>query len=109
MDLYVACTLCLGLGYVLGRLDGVLRLLRHRDAEINVAQATGHERVEREISGNFAVKKRKVEIDDSKFVTDLSTEGMTSSGKESLGTITQTEDTIGSAASKLAALKGRKG
>ena len=69
---------------------------------------TRYERVEREAPGNFTVK-RKVQIDDSKFVTDLSTEGMTSSGKESLGTITQTEDTIGTAASKLAALKGRKG
>ncbi len=108
MDHYVTCALFFCLGYILGRLDSIVRLPRSPENNTEVAQVTRYERLERETPGNFTVK-RKVQIDDSKFVTDLSTEGMTSSGKESLGTITQTEDTIGTAASKLAALKGRKG
>lgn len=109
MDHYVACFLCLGLGYVLGRLDGIVRQVRHPLAHSEAQATHSQQRPDVHLAGTPVPRMRKVVIDDSKFVTDLSTEGMTSAGKESLGTITQTEDTIGSAASKLAALKGRKG
>ena len=109
MNLYVACAICFGLGYVLGRLDGIVRLLRRPGSDLEMAQVTGYERVDREFPANFAVKKRKVSIDDSKFVTDVSTDGMESIGTATVGTITQTEDSISSAANKLAQLKKLKG
>lgn len=100
MNLYVACTICFGLGYVLGRLDGIVRLLRRTESDSFVAQVAREEKSQ---------KNRKVSIDDSKFVTDLSIDGMESIGTSTLGTVTQTEDSISSAASKLAQLKKLKG
>lgn len=100
MNLYIACVVCFGLGYILGRLDGIVRLLRRPESDSFVAQAAREER---------ALKSRKVSIDDSKFVTDISTEGMESVGQTSLGTVTQSDDNIASAASKLAQLKKLKG
>jgi len=100
MNLYVTCALCFGLGYVLGRLDSFVRRLRDPVSDSFVAQVVREEKTQ---------KSRRVSIDESKFVTDMSTDGMESIGSPSLGTVTQTEDSISLAASKLAQLKKLKG
>ncbi len=101
MNLYVACAVCFGLGYVMGRLDSIVRLLRRPESDSFVAQVVRQERQSQ--------KSRKVSIDDSKFVTDVSTDGLESNTKNVIGTVTQTEDSITTAANRLAQLKKLKG
>lgn len=100
MHVYVYCALFFGLGYVLGRLDSVVRSLRGSEPSSFVAQVAKEQRTQR---------AKKVSIDESKFVTDVSTDGMESIGTSALGTVTQTDDNISAAANRLAQLKKLKG
>lgn len=52
---------------------------------------------------------KKVEIDDTKFVTNVSTDSLKSVGTVELGVVTRTNDNVSAAAAKLAYLKNLKG
>jgi hypothetical protein len=54
------------------------------------------------------VARKKVTIDETKYVTDISTDALEMKGA-SLGVVTQSSDDISSAANKLAQLKKMKG
>lgn len=97
------------LGYGLGTLDNIVRLIRRG--------GTSFERAEEERPTSFVsnvvkeqkqVTRRKVEIDEKKYVTDVSTENL-KSGAQPLGVVSQTNDDISSATNKLAQLKKLKG
>ena len=87
-------------GYVLGALS----VLLGRTMERPSSSSDRYERVEREGEGHFGVRK-KVSIDDSKFVTLLE-DNLESTGAE-LGTVVTQEDNLETARSKLAQLKKR--
>ena len=91
-------------GYVLGALSVLLGRASERHPVSSPNDR--YERIEREGEGHFAVrKKKKVEIDDSKFVTSLS-DTLEPAGTE-LGTVVTQEDNLEAARSKLAQLKKR--
>lgn len=90
------------LGYIAGRLDNVLVELRSPRSALD-AKPTSFLN-----ESSKSQVRRPVSIDDSKFVTDVSTHGMTSTG-QSLGVVSQTNDDISNAANKLAHLKKTKG
>lgn len=105
MESYVISALCFGLGYVVGRLDGVVRLLRNSAGE---SIGSSESSFTSSKASTSTIKRTSVKIDDKTFVTDVSTEGMRPSDKE-LGTITETHDNVGAAANRLAQLKKMKG
>ena len=86
------------LGYIAGRLD---RLVSVRPEENSFFTSTTQRRGE--------APKKKVAIDETKFVTDVSTEDMKSAGNAQLGTVTTAKDDISAATNKLAHLKKSKG
>jgi len=88
------------IGYALGRIDTIVSMLKKKESDSFVAG------VNREQKKSFT--RRAVDIDESKFVTDVSTTSLKSGGA-SLGTVTQTKDDISSATNKLAQLKKAKG
>ena len=97
------------LGYGLGTLDNIVRLLR-RGAETSTLRI--EERSDSFISNvvkeQKQVARKKIEIDDTKYVTDVSTDSL-KSGTQPLGVVSQTSDDISSATNKLAQLKKLKG
>ena len=95
------------LGYALGTMDNIVRLLRKPSIpEADTSSSTSFvSNIAKEQKQNF---RRKVEIDDTKYVTDISTDSFVS-GEKTLGIVSQTSDDITSAASKLAQLKKTKG
>ena len=88
------------LGYIAGRLD---RLVTSVDGGVSV----GGSPLLRSFSRVEAPHK-KVLIDDTKYVTDVSTDDLEALGDFKLGTVTQSNDDISAAANKLAQLKSRK-
>lgn len=105
MEIYVISALCFGLGYVVGRLDGVVRLLKNSSGESIGSSGVS---VTSSKASASTVKRTSVKIDDKTFVTDVSTEGMRASDQE-LGTIIETHDNVGASANRLAQLKKMKG
>ena len=97
------------LGYALGTMDNIVRLLRKPsipEADTSSSKSTSFvSNIAKEQKQNF---RRKVEIDDTKYVTDISTDSFVS-GEKTLGIVSQTSDDITSATSKLAQLKKTKG
>lgn len=89
-------------GYVLGALSVLLGRTMERSLS---SSSDRYERVEREGEGHFAVRKKKVEIDDRTFVTSLD-DSLEPIGAE-LGTVVSQEDNLEAARSKLAQLKKR--
>lgn len=105
---------CLGafvLGYIAGRLDRLSRLVSGGNAQIHTETPTHSfvSEVVREQKLQQQTRMRKIQIDDTKFVTDISTDEIQSLSDKPLGTISQTEDDISSAANRLAQLKKSKG
>jgi hypothetical protein len=94
-----SCLGAFGLGYVLGRLDRVVNLLKKPESNSFVADVAREQRR----------PAKKIQIDETKFVTDVSTDEMTAVGDQQLGTISRKSDDITSAASRLAQLKKSKG
>jgi len=91
------------LGYAVGRFDIVISYLRKENTQvdnplISFSPPKGREKLE----------KPKIEIDDRKFVTNVSTDSF-DAPSEKLGTVTKSSDDILSAADKLSRLKNRKG
>ena len=90
------------LGYVLGRVDSMVRMINL--TENNHVSFLKRKHKQNEERSSF----KKIEIDDTKFVTDVSTDDMASLGK-SVGVVSKTADDISSATNKLAQLKKMKG
>jgi len=90
-------------GYLIGRINLLHRLFQKQDAE--------YLRKPQDSNGwiiNRSNKSTKVvDIDDSKFVTNISTDSFKSKHKE-LGKRTVSKDTVGDSVSKLKQLKGDK-
>lgn len=87
------------LGYIVAKVDTIVMILKRHESDSFVSSVTKEQK---------SAKKRKVEIDDKTYVTDVSTDGMQSLGA-SLGTVSQSNDDITAASSKLAQMKKRKG
>jgi hypothetical protein len=99
MEQVLLVVLSFGLGYVLGSLDNLRKAIKGAESTSFVSGLVKEEK---------AQVKRKVTIDETKYVTEISTDSLESKGT-SLGVVTQTTDNITSAASKLAQLKKMKG
>ena len=87
------------LGYIVAKVDTIVMILKRHESDSFVSSVVKEQK---------SAKKRKVEIDDKTYVTDVSTDGMQSLGA-SLGTVSQSNDDITAASSKLAQMKKRKG
>ena len=98
------------LGYGIGTLDNIVSMLRK--SSINSINNPTDVKTSSFVSSIAKEQKnvirRKVEIDDSKYVTDVPTDGL-KSGTQPLGIVSQTNDDISSATNKLAQLKKLKG
>jgi len=98
------------LGYGIGTLDNIASMLRK--SSINSINNPTDVKTSSFVSSIAKEQKnvirRKVEIDDSKYVTDVPTDGL-KSGTQPLGIVSQTNDDISSATNKLAQLKKLKG
>jgi len=92
------------LGYIAGSLDSLRRSLRvsgHTESSVSSFVTEVNRDQKRQA-------KAKISIDNSTYVTDISTDGIESKGSP-LGTVSQSKDDISSAANKLAQLKKMKG
>lgn len=100
MDQTLLAVLSFGVGYAIGSLDNIRRALKGSESTSFVSEVVREQKQQ--------AKKRVVSIDESKYVTDVSTDDLQSKGG-SLGVVSQTNDDISSAANKLAQLKKMKG
>ena len=91
-----------GTGYFAGRLNTILTIFKDKETQSFVA-AVAKDQKEQALTA-----KKKVEIDDRKFVTDLSTDDMKNVEEQNLGIVVKTNDNIADATSKLAQLKKKK-
>ena len=108
-DTVLLAASCFVVGYMIGRLDRVVMLLKNSGAKHEVQESSSHATTSSHESREKKTLKRNVTIDESTYVTDLSTEGIIPLGGSTLGTVTQTDDNIMAAANKLAQLKKLKG
>lgn len=87
-------------GYMLGRIDSILGIFKKdKKCDSFVDKAKQEEKQEK--------SKKKLSIDDSKFVTKVSTESFKKSGD--LGVKTEVNDDIENETAKLVKLKKKKG
>lgn len=95
-----------GLGYAIGSLDNLRKMLKGpvEDSDAN-SFSSGFLRSQKEQKQQ---PRKKVTIDETKYVTEVSTDALELKGT-TLGTVTQTSDDISTAANKLAQLKKMKG
>lgn len=98
-DTILLVLMSFGLGYVIGSLDYIRRILSSSSSTSFVSE------VSREQKQNA---RKKVSIDETKYVTNISTDDLEVKGT-SLGIVSQTNDDISSASSKLAQFKKMKG
>lgn len=99
MDQTLLAVLSFGIGYAIGSLDNLRRALKRPESTSFVSEVAREQKQQ---------SKKKVNIDESKYVTDISTDNLVSKGG-SLGVVSQTTDDISTAANKLAQLKKMKG
>lgn len=86
-------------GYMLGRIDSMLGLFKKRRSDSFVDRINDEERQE--------LSKKKVSIDDRKFVTKVATSSFQKSAE--LGVKSEVNDSIENEKSKLIMLKKKKG
>lgn len=100
MEHIASCGIFFCLGYIIGNLHRIIGLLggRPEASESFVSRVLNEQRR----------SQRKVSIDDSKYVTDVSTDGLEASGAE-IGITSTAVDDIAAASNKLAKLKKMKG
>ena len=103
MEQFLLVVLSFGLGYALGSLDSLRKNFKRSDQAESTSFVADIAR-EQKVQQN----RKKITIDETKYVTDISTDSLESKGS-SLGVVTQSADNITSAASKLAQLKKMKG
>ena len=99
MDQTLLAVMSFGVGYAIGSLDSIRRSLKGSESTSFVTEVVREHKQQ---------SKKKVSIDETKYVTDISTDSLESKGG-SLGVVSQTNDNISSAANKLAQLKKMKG
>ena len=99
MDQTLLAVLSFGVGYAIGSLDSLRKTLKGSESTSFVSGVVREQKQQ---------GKKKVSIDETKYVTDISTDDLVSKGG-SLGVVSQTNDDISSAANKLAQLKKMKG
>lgn len=107
---FVSYFLVFFIGYLMGSIDVLKKSLSSkRDSDKHNDVVLGREPTQM-FADNPTTKnhqRKKVIIDDTKYVTDISTEGMEQKGV-SLGVVSQADDDISSATKKLASLKRLK-
>ena len=84
-------------GYLIGRLDTLIASFRGEESTSFVAGVIKEQK-----------QKKKVQIDETKYVTDVSTDNFEGKTGTKLGVVSTTTDDITSASSKLAQLKKSK-
>jgi len=94
----ISCLGGIAFGYFLGRIDSLIDRFKKTESSSFVS----------EVNRDKKATRRQVEIDDAKFVTDISTEDFQKFGTNDIGIVTKTADNISSARSKLAELKKKK-
>ncbi len=104
--------LCVGyiLGYVVGRLDLIWRAFSsfQKVERAGVSGFANHERPRDFLARDAEDRaKEKIEIDERKYVSAISTDGFVKNEKTTLGKTTASDDDIGASVSKLAQLKGK--
>ena len=102
----VGCAVCFIGGYALGRIDTIVSMLRGNVP--STAQPTAVTSF-LDVVKSSSKQKKPIQIDDRKFVTEVSTDDLSSVGEQNLGTVTTTDDNVANAANKLAQLKKLKG
>lgn len=99
MDQTLLAVLSFGVGYAIGSLDNIRRALKGSGSTSFVSEVAREQKQQ---------ARKKISIDEAKYVTDISTDDLESKGGK-LGVVSQTNDDISSAANKLAQLKKMKG
>jgi len=99
MDQTLLAVLSFGVGYAIGSLDNIRRSLKGSGSTSFVSEVVREQKQQ---------ARKKISIDEAKYVTDISTDDLESKGGK-LGVVSQTNDDISSAANKLAQLKKMKG
>lgn len=89
----------LAAGYAIGRLSSLTSHLSGTQASTSFISKVASEQK----------AKKKIQIDEAKFVTDVSTDDMKSTSDHELGVVSKVNDDISSAAIRLAQLKKSKG
>jgi hypothetical protein len=87
-------------GYLVGRMDAITSLVKQRESSSFISGLVREEK---------AKERSRIQIDDKKFVTDVSTDDLQSSTTTPLGSVTSSNDDISAAKHKLAQLKKLKG
>ena len=95
------------LGYTLGRVDGIIRMILNSNQPL-INDNNSFLKAQIKEQKSIDSIKKKVEIDSTTFVTDVTTQGMESLG-ESIGVTSKINDDISVATNKLAQLKKMKG
>jgi hypothetical protein len=99
MDQALLAVLSFGVGYAIGSLDNIRSALKRSESTSFVSGVAKEQKQQ---------IKKKINIDEAKYVTDISTDDLETKGG-SLGVVSQSSDDISSAANKLAQLKKMKG
>lgn len=86
-------------GYLFGRIDEIVRLLKKVESFSFVSSVVKEQK---------SSARRSVMIDESKFVSDISTKGLTAVNEQNLGDVIKSNDNITSETNKLAQLKKSK-
>ena len=100
MDQTLLAVLSFGVGYAIGSLDNIRRALKGSESTSFVSEVAREQKQQQ--------ARKKISIDEAKYVTDISTDDLESKGGK-LGVVSHTSDDISSAANKLAQLKKMKG
>jgi hypothetical protein len=95
----VVLALSFAVGYIIGSLDSIRKTLKMPEGSTSFVSEIINESKQK--------SKKKITIDETKYITDVSTDGIESKFNE-LGVISQSKDDISSAANKLAQLKKLK-
>jgi len=85
MDQTLLAVLSFGVGYAIGSLDNIRRVLKGSESTSFVSGVAREQKQQ--------AKKKIVSIDETKYVTDISTDGMESKGG-TLGEVSQTSDNM---------------
>lgn len=101
MDTLLTALGCLAVGYVAGRVDSLHSFLRRDAIDSPTLLASTREKTRKDT-------RQKVTIDESTYVTDVSTDDLQPMGS-TIGNVTQKADGVAEASSKLAQLKRLKG
>lgn len=111
MDTYIISALAgmsgVVLGYVIARLDSIYSLLHQQPQSSLPAPSSFFAKKPATARAEVQEKVGQIEIDASKFVTDINTDNIKKITDIVLGKTTTQQDTINQSVSKLAQLKGR--